>query len=194
MMSTLARTNLRSGPHYDTVLPGNYRTQVFMTTWPYTDEGEPTTPPEDEFDLSQVTWLHADISGWAQTSTVTNVQISSRDICVEHTMAGKWPVWVDDGTAAEGNPWIFANIGGRWYGATYEWLRPGQTCKGSPPHWITADNIGLYTRGHAQPAVHPMITWVPQSGETVGFAMATRSRDSGRTSNERTNVVLVTWP
>ena len=175
MMSTIARTGLRASR--------NYRTQVFMTTWPHMDGGEPTTPPEDEFDLSQVTWLHADISGWAQTSTVTNVQISSRDICVKHTMAGKWPVFVNNGTAAEGNPWVFAQIGGQWYGATYEWLRPGQECKG-----VTQTNIGPHTKQS------PLSSWVPQSGETVGFAMATRSRDNKRTSNERTNVVLVTWP
>jgi hypothetical protein len=62
-------------------------------------------------------------------------------------------------------------------------LRPGQVCKG-----ITAANIG----GHIKQS--PLANWRPRSGEQVGFMVSTLARDANRTSNERTNVVLVRWP
>ena len=64
-----------------------------------------------------------------------------------------------------------------------EWLRPGQVCKG-----VTQTNIGPHTKKS------PLSSWVPTSGEVVGFAMSTPARSALRTSNERTNIVLVTWP
>jgi hypothetical protein len=148
-------------------------------------EAPPSVPtnPADELVLSAVTWLHADISEWTQSSTITAVRIRQTGLCVQHTMAGRWPVYVDGGVAGEGNPWIFANIGGQWYGATFEWLRPNQECKG-----ITRLDIGPHTKRS------PMATWVPAHGETVGFAMSTPARSNLRTTNQRSNVVLVVWP
>ena len=140
----------------------------------------------DQLDLSQVTWLHANISNWTVSSTVTGVTFPGAgvDMCIFHTQAGQWPTYVDNGVAGEGNPWVFANINGQWYGGTFEWLRPGQQCKVV----ITRENIGPHVK------VSPLSSWVPQSGEVVGFAMSTPARSALRTSNERTNIVLVTWP
>ena len=157
----------------------------------------PPSNPADELDLSAVIWLHADISGWAQTSTVTNVQISSRDICVEHTKAGQWPPYGGPGTEiggkrGEGNPWVFAKINGQWYGGTFEWLGVGQECKEILP---SVANIGAHVK--VPPLGRPdgsASLWVPKSGEVVGFAMSTPARNNLSTTNERTNVVLVTWP
>jgi hypothetical protein len=78
---------------------------------------------------------------------------------------------------------VFVNRGGQWYGATYEWLRPGQTEKG-----VTADGIGDNIK------VEPLASWQPRPGERVGFMVSTPARDDNRTSNERTNVVMTTWP
>ena len=146
------------------------------------------TPDEslDQINLSQIQWLHANISDWTVSSTVTGVTFPSAgvDMCIFHTQAGKWPVYVDFGVAGEGNPWVFANINGQWYGGTFEWLRPGQQCKVV----ITRENIG----GHVKQS--PLSSWVPQSGESVGFAMSTPARSNLRTSNERSNIVLATWP
>lgn len=148
-------------------------------------EPEPEAPPTatpaagDQLDPNIVTYLHADISNWAVTSVVNNVEITGSNICIDHTKAGQWPE-ID---FVEGNPWVFANIDGQWYGGTYEWLRPGQICKG-----ITADTIG----GHVKE--HPMEDWVPRSGELVGFAVSTHARFGGVSSNERSNIVLVIWP
>ena len=137
----------------------------------------------DELNLSSVTWLHTNISGWAQTSTVTGVTISSSNICIGHTEAGAWPRLTVNGTPLEGNPWVIANIGGSWYAGTYEWLRPGQTCKG-----ITASNIGPHIKKS------PMTSWVPRSGETVYFGVSTGARFGGGHGDQRSNFVRMTWP
>lgn len=137
----------------------------------------------DELDLSSVTWLHSNISGWAQTSTITSVTISSSNICIRHTKAGAWPIVTVNGTPLEGNPWVIANIGGRWYAGTYEWLRPGQICKG-----ITASNIGPHIKKS------PMANWVPRSGETVYFGVSTGARFGGGHGDQRSNFVRMTWP
>ena len=144
----------------------------------------------DELDVGQIRWLHTNVSNWAVTSTVTGVTFpgSSSGMCIFHTKAGRWPVYNDNGNLGEGNPWVFAKIGGQWYGATFEWLRPGQECKTGVTRAGSA-SIGAHTKSP------PMTTWVPQSGELVGFAMSTRARDNQRsTSNERSNIVLVRWP
>jgi hypothetical protein len=141
-------------------------------------------------DLPDVDWLHADVSNWRVTSRVTAIRFEPRKpgaekgrLAIEHTMAGKWPTLTDDGgLTGEGNPWVLGFVGGRWRAATYEWLRPGQTWKG-----IDADNIGPHTKKA------PLETWVPQPGEPVGFFVSTYARDNKRTSNERSDIVLVRW-
>jgi hypothetical protein len=140
----------------------------------------------DEIDPNQITWLHANISDWTVSSTITGVTLpgAGGTMCIFHTEAGAWPLYVDNGVEGEGNAWIFANIGGQWYGGTFEWLRPGQQCKPV----ITRENIGPHVKQS------PLSSWVPQSGEVVGVAMSTPARSNLRTSNQRTNVVLVTWP
>ena len=83
-----------------------------------------------------------------------------------------------------GNPWVFAQIDGRWYAATYEWLRPGQECKG-----ISARTIGAHIK------VPPLSRWTPQSGETIGLMVSTPARFGPQgPRHERSNVVRVRWP
>jgi hypothetical protein len=137
------------------------------------------------FNLSQVVWLHTNVSGWSQTSRITSVSISSGSICTPHTKAGRWPTSSINGTVVEGNPWIFAYENGRWYGATYEWLRPGQTCKG-----ITASNIAAHIKKSPLNG-----SWRPTRGRKYGFMVSTRARiDGGSAGKERSNIVFATWP
>ena len=141
----------------------------------------PPGSPDDDvpFDLSDVTWLHTDVSDWRQTSTITRVRIDDPPICIDHTKSGRWPVR----NGVEGNPWIFARINGRWYAATYEWLKPGQTCKG-----ISAATIGPHTKQS------PMDSWRPRSGELVGFMVSALARFGQESVAERSNIVMVRWP
>ena len=145
----------------------------------------PPAPPgacggsPSSIDLGAVTWLHTNVSSWAETSRITSTSIGNPPICIGHTMAGRWPVK----NGLEGNPWIFVNMNGRWYAATYEWLSPGQTCKG-----IHADNIGPHI------GIPPLSSWRPRSGELVGLMVSARARSGGDTVSERSNVVMVRWP
>ena len=148
----------------------------------------------DEIDPSQVRWLHTNPTNWSVTSTITDVRIrdvKAGGICVEHTRAGRWPVVNINGTPLEGNPWVFAEIGGRWYAGTYEWNRPGQTCKltVAGKHGTPTDELGPHIK------VAPMTNWKPRSGDRVGFMVSTPARygaDGPR--RERSNIVIVTWP
>ena len=144
---------------------------------------ERTAPAADRrsssIDLNTVKWLHTNVSGWAETSRITNVSIGNPPICIEHTKAGRWPAK----NGLEGNPWIFVNLNGRWHAATYEWLASGQTCKG-----IHAGNIGPHI------GVPPLASWRPRSGELVGLMVSARARAGGDTVAERSNVVMVRWP
>ena len=92
----------------------------------------PAPSANDAIDVRGVSIVKgADIRGWAVTSTLTRVTVGNGQLCTEHTKAGRWPQlpFFSDPATVEGNQWVFANIGGRWYGGAGEWLRPGQTCK-----------------------------------------------------------------
>jgi hypothetical protein len=138
--------------------------------------------PRLPFRMSDVVWLHTNVSEWEVTSEVTDVIIDRSTICIEHTKAGKWP----KRGIGEGNPWVFGNIDGTWYAATYEYLRSGQTCK----HIERRGDWGIGPHTKSQ----PLLSWAPRQGELVGFMVSTFARDSTRTSNERSNIVMVEWP
>jgi hypothetical protein len=176
---------------------GNARGELTLTVQAPAPSPPPSTPPPpappppappppgpppagaEPINLAQVTWLHTNVSGWAVTSQITSASIGDPPICIRHTKAGQWPV--RDGL--EGNPWIFVNLDGRWYAATYEWLRSGQICKG-----IHRDNIGAHIE---RP---PLDSWRPRSGETVGLMVSAHARSGSPTVRERSNIVLVRWP
>ena len=142
------------------------------------------TGSADQLDLSKVNWLHTNVSNWVQTSTITGVSIGGPPISIEHTKAGQWPAINSGGAVVEGNPWVFVNVDGVWHAATYEWLRPGQTDK-----QISAANIGAHIKQS------PLDNWQPKSGEKIGLMVSTPARLGPEGPvNERSNVVLVTWP
>ena len=134
----------------------------------------------DQISASEVSWLSADVSGWPVTSTITGVDVGQSSVTIEHTKAGQWPVYDLQGAAVEGNPWIFVNRDGQWLASTYDWLRPGQTEKS-----VSASDIAENARDERLE---------PRPGELVGFMVSTIARNGDRTSNERSNIVLTTWP
>jgi hypothetical protein len=140
----------------------------------------------DEIDPSQITWLHRDVSRWSITSRITSVSITSSEICVDHTGAGRFPTSRFGTIDVEGNVWIVAQFNGRWYAGTYDWLRPGQICKA-----VTGGELG-----RDQIRIPPMdASWPgPRSGEMVGFIVSARARDDVQAGAERTNIKLVRWP
>ena len=101
-------------------------------------------------------------------------------------MSGRWGSTPFFDIEVEGNPWVFAKFGGRWYAGTYDWLRPGQVCKG-----VTGPEFGV-----DQVRIPPMdASWGgPRTGEEVGFMVSTRARDEVRNGEERTNIKVIRWP
>jgi len=155
---------------------------------------------ESGVDLKKVLWVKgANIAGWAETSRITAVRIGNGQICVEHTKLGQWPpvpFFGDPGTFAEGNFGFCANTkymangDGRdqWYCAAAFWNRPGQSCKSETAETLR-DTWYL-------PTEEPMHSWIPRAGELFGIYMTTPARfwPDMRTTDERTNVLLMRWP
>lgn len=161
----------------------------------------PTPPPGgggggslgqgDQLDLHSVTIVlgAANIANWSVTSQVTSTTQVDHSLCINHTKQGQWPTapfFGDPSTPIEGNQWIFANIGGQWYGGAGDWLRPGQSCKDVTAATIGSD--GFYNW-------EPLKSWVPRVGETIGLMVSTPARlwPDMATVDQRSNVVLVKW-
>lgn len=133
-------------------------------------------------DLSQVVWLHTDVSGWSETSNLRSVTTNSSSITLDYDKANVWPKKHHTGTYLNGNPWIFVKQNGVWYAATWEWLKPGQITK----------NIKAVNGDHIKRA--PLHNFKPKSGEEYGFMVSGMARDGVRNVKERTNIVMYTWP
>jgi hypothetical protein len=134
---------------------------------------------QDQIDPRSVTYLHRSIADWPITSTLARVDLSN-GICFPHSKAGQWPRSPFGEIEIEGNPWVFAQINGRWYGATWDWLRPGQTCKGE-----RVEDLGQH-----QIRIPPMDgSWQPNQASQLCWAVSTRARDGVMAGQERSNIV-----
>ncbi len=113
-------------------------------------------------------------------------EVNITPLCLDYDAANLWP-----GTAAtsnglvSANPWIFIWEDEQWYGATWEWMRPGQTCKST--NSVAGHHIKRYPFDVAS-------GWTPSSGVTYYFMVSGLARFSERTVEERTNVFELAWP
>ncbi|MCC5847016.1 MAG: hypothetical protein JJU29_02900 [Verrucomicrobia bacterium] len=133
-------------------------------------------------DLSNVTFLHANVSKWPVTSNLPKVTVSGGTISMPYDKARVWPGRNTAGANVNANPWILVKQDGRWYAATWEWLRTGQTAKSSSS--VEGGHIGQ----------SPLNNFRPQSGQVYGFMVSGLARSGVRNVQERTNVVMVRWP
>ena len=122
---------------------------------------------------------------WPVTTTL-NAHVSGNTLVLANDKERTWPRGLEarGGGAINANAWVFVDVGGTWYAATWEWLRTGQHSK--LLSWVKG------TDGHIHGA--PLSTWTPKSGETYGFMVSTPARSAVRTVNERSNVSWVVWP
>jgi hypothetical protein len=166
---------------------------------PPTGDLPPATESAPAIDLATVIWHREDVSAWDETSRIEEVTIeyprngnpNDGRVCFPHSMAGKWPVFNDEGNLGEGNVWVFGFVDGAWHAAPAEWLKPGQTCKRFTNETSTDDSswgIGPHTK---EP---PMETWGPKSGEWIGLMVSCPARSDIRTKRERSDVYMVRWP
>ena len=145
-------------------------------------EGSQTSSNPGSFNLGSVGWLHTNVSGWPETASLRSVSIRGDQITLNYNKANSWPGVSHAGANVNANPWIFVNRGGRWYGATWEWFRVGQTSK----------SISSVRGNHIKKS--PLSSFAPQSGETYGFMVSGLARDKKRNVQERSNVVMMRWP
>jgi len=148
---------------------------------------EPASPetPVGPPDLDEVIWLHTDVSDWPETGELSSVYISSTQLCLDYNKADVWPIYDLRGTDVVANPWIFIWQDGVWYGATWEWMRPGQTCKA----------MSSVHASHIKRDPFPEDgDWAPTSGQRYWFMLSGLARWSERTVEERTNLVSFVWP
>ena len=116
---------------------------------------------------------------------LSSVYTTESEICLDYDMADVWPIYDLGGTEVVGNPWIFIWEDGVWHAGTWEWLRPGQTCKNI--HSVAGSHIKVSPFGEES-------GWVPTSGDTYYFMVSGLARWSERTVEERTNLVPLVWP
>jgi hypothetical protein len=147
------------------------------------DPPPPQEPPVP--DLSRVVWLHTNVSRWRQNATLRSVRLDERNICLDYDASRRWPVRNPNGVEVVGNPWIFIWHDNRWYAGTWEWLRPGQTCKNR--HAVAGSHIKRNPFGEHS-------GWQPSSGHTYYFMVSGLARDRHRNAQERTNLVRFVWP
>ena len=152
--------------------------------------------PQGQFppplDLSQVQWLHTNVTAWPQTSTLSSVTVNPSTICLDHDQASSWTaVNIAPGVDVNANPWVFiwrpdlAGSSGTWYGATWEWMRPNQVCK--QRYAVAGDHI-------KRDPYHITSGWAPSPGETLHFMVSGLARGVERNQEERSNVVQINWP
>lgn len=143
------------------------------------------SPPA--LNLSKVKWLHTDVSKWSQGAKLSSVKIEGSKICLNYNKADEWRAINAGGTKVVGNPWVFIwnKSDKKWYGATWEWLRPGQTCKALKA--VNGDHIKKtpYTASSG---------WKPKSGETLYFMVSGTARNGARNVQQRTQPVKFVWP
>jgi len=146
------------------------------------DEAPDPEPREVPADFAGVTWLHTNVSGWPVTADLRSVRVDGGQICLDYDRAGDWPGVDHVGAFVNANPWIFVWHDNRWYAATWEWMRHGQTCKNRAA--VAGDHIKR----------DPLRDFAPRSGEWYGFMVSGLARDNVRNAEERSQVRMVQWP
>ena len=148
-------------------------------------DSKPPSPPP--LDLKKVKWLHTDVSGWPVKAKLSSVTFNGSQICLNYDKANVWPKNQISGVDVNANPWVFIYQGGTWYGATWEWMRPGQTCKAKSS--VAGDHI-------KQSPFDAKSGWKPAKGQVLYFMVSGLARMGSSIANvkERTAPVKVIWP
>ena len=146
------------------------------------------TPPDDgppPLVFEEVRWLHTDVSAWAETAVLASVTFPDGQICLDHDHADAWPHGEISGVVVAANPWVFIWHENQWWGATWEWMRPDQTCKNRAS--VAGDHI-------KQSPFDAASNWRPTSGQVLYFMVSGLARSGMRNAQERSNPVRVVWP
>jgi hypothetical protein len=129
--------------------------------------------------LSSVVWLSGDVSAWPKTATLSPVTFGGGLINLRYDKTNVWP---NNGAGLNANSWIFIERNGTWYAATHEYMRRGYTTR------------GMNTINTAHLKHSALDGWVVQSGVRYGWMVSGLSRGGNRNVQERSNIVMATWP
>ena len=127
-----------------------------------------------------ITWLHTNVSDWPVTASLS-ASVGGGTINMPYSKSKTWHAV--DGVNA--NPWVIVYMNGKWYAATFEYLRHGQTSK---PMGVLSGAMGDHIK------VSPLSGWRPHSGERFGLMVSGLARSNLRNVRERSNIAMVTWP
>ena len=182
--SLIQRSSLSPGTYYVKIREyGNdapisaYRVRAAWSTTPIA----PTNGQWPAEITGPIKWLHTDVSSWPVTASLT-ASVDGGWIRFPYSKSTVWPAV----NGVNANPWVIVKwTDGRWYAATFEWLRFGQTSK---PVGVLDGSRGDHIK---KP---PLSNWRPHSGERFGIMVSGLARDGTRNVIERSNVVMVTWP
>ncbi len=141
-------------------------------------------------DLSDVKFVHQNISSWPVTSNL-EVIVSGSSLTLEYDKKNVWPNRSNSlCQGCNANPWVIAKFGDQWWAGTYEWFRTGQTTK----DWTKVLEGGHIKGG---PFGYSRSTWQPKNGEIYGFMVSGFARFPSSTvpfnAQERTNIQLYKW-
>jgi len=141
-----------------------------------------TAPEATEGEFPEgVKWLHPDVSAWPVTSDLS-VSVGASRITLDYDKANVWPAREEAGATVNANPWVVAEINGKWYAGTWEWMRFGQTVKNR-----------VINGGHVKRS--PMDgDWEPERGQRIGIFVSGLIRGRTRNVSERTELFWVEWP
>jgi len=148
----------------------------------------------DAIPISSISFADPSPAHFKVTATLSNVSVNAPTggsgpvtVCWDWTH----PPWNTYGSkAVNGNMWIIAKIDGRWHAGTWEMTatkldnhacRTTEAKAGQPP----------FIQSHG-----PTAEWHPKSGEQIGHMISTVTRGGipNGSQNERTPIVMTTWP
>jgi hypothetical protein len=160
----------------------NLSTNLSTTPVGGNGSGLPVDEKDLPFKLSEVKWLHTNVSKWPVTAKLKSVKLSKDSITLDYDKSNVWKPTQAVGVTVVANPWIFVKQGDTWYAATFEWMRPGQITKGLKA--VKGDHIKM----------SPLQNFTPKTGETYYFMVSGLARFKERSNEERSNLVKIIWP
>jgi len=138
---------------------------------------------KNDVDPATITFVQGpDIGKWPITHDLA-ASLSGNNVLLKQSATSTWPAKLYQDKPLVGNSWVVANISGKWYGASFEWLAKGAQSRGK--YTVAGDHI-KYPR--AFPA-----DWRPKVGETIYVCVASLSRGGMRSVDERTPFKKIVW-
>uniref|UniRef100_A0A6H2A094 Uncharacterized protein n=1 Tax=viral metagenome TaxID=1070528 RepID=A0A6H2A094_9ZZZZ len=170
-----------------TTIPTPTAESTTTTTIPPTVEITPVDPRDDK-SPTDIIWVGdpAGVQNWAVAYNLS-VSFKGGDIVLAQDGTKNWP----EVNNAVANPWVIANLNGKWYGASFEWMRRNANTRAK-----SAVDGGHIKVPHTFPA-----DWKPKAGETIYLMVASlsRGRFEGRwtwdyhNTRQRTAIKKIVW-